>query len=104
VIVLLVFVAPFLVGLLLSLLWPHRLGVLGVGVALALLWIVAVYLRAPTSAEEAQCSDCGEYLGRWWEPWLVAMFAVFGLVMWLVGGMTGQAVRRRFIRHESASV
>jgi hypothetical protein len=103
VLVLLFLVAPFVVGLLLSALWPNRLGLLGVGVAIAVAYIVAAYLGSPTSAEEADCSDCGEYLGRWWEPWLVAMFTVFGFVMWLVGAMTGQVVRRRFISQGSAS-
>jgi hypothetical protein len=95
VIVVLFFVAPFVVGLLLSVVWPHRLGIFGVGVALVLAYVVTVYLRSPRSAEEAQCSDCGHYLGRWWEPWLVGMFAIFGLVLWMLGAMTGRSIRSR---------
>jgi hypothetical protein len=41
----------------------------GLGLALALGLFVLIYLRSPSTYEETRgCSDCGEYLGRWWNP------------------------------------
>jgi hypothetical protein len=46
--VLLFLVAPFVVGSLLSAVWPRTPGLLLLGVALAFLFVIAVYLASPT--------------------------------------------------------
>ncbi|HEV2590697.1 MAG TPA: hypothetical protein VGU02_02270 [Gaiellaceae bacterium] len=52
------------------------------------------YLGAPHQYDPAEgCSDCGEYLGRWWEPDLVAFFAICGYTAWLAGVGAGRLLR-----------
>lgn len=49
-------------------------------VLVPIVWFALGYLTADET--QRSCSDCGEYLGRWWEPWLIAIFAVVGMVTW----------------------
>jgi hypothetical protein len=65
------------------------------GVGLALIGFVVIYLKSPSTYEETGgCSDCGEYLGRWWEPWLVVQMLAINLIGWIVGVAVGGRVRR----------
>ncbi|HEY8192687.1 MAG TPA: hypothetical protein VIF36_02070 [Gaiellaceae bacterium] len=49
------------------------------------------WLTAPTSPGEADfaCSDCGMWLGRWWEGWLVLYLGGVALVGWCLGVVAG---------------
>jgi hypothetical protein len=49
------------------------------------------WLTAPTSPDEADyaCSDCGMWLGRWWEGWLVLYLGGVALVGWCLGVVAG---------------
>jgi hypothetical protein len=91
--------AGLLAGLLISFIAARRLGaglVVGLGFVLALIVFMLAYLAAPTTYEETGgCPDCGEYLGRWWEPWLVAYSLVLNLLGWMMGVAAGRRLRRR---------
>jgi hypothetical protein len=62
------------------------------GFLLAVAWLVVGYLAAPT--EPGHCSDCREFLGRWWEPELALFFEGLALASWLAGVGVGAAIRR----------
>ncbi len=73
----------------------RRLAAIAVsGLVLAAIFILAVYLRAPTAHAPHGCSDCGLYLGRWWEPGVIVVVDIFGLVGWVAGTGIGAAARR----------
>src|SRR5712691_5644839 len=91
--------SPFAVAAVLAAVWPRSwrrwVPLLGLGVVLACGFVVYAYFSAaPDYARDRNgCSDCGEYLGRWWEPSLVAFFAVGGYLAWVVGLAVGALVR-----------
>ena len=62
------------------------------GFLLAVAWLVVGYLAAPT--EPGHCSDCREFLGRWWEPELALFVEGLALAGWLAGVGLGAAIRR----------
>ena len=64
--------------------------VAGAGLALAAVFVV---YRSPTAHAPHGCSDCGLYLGRWWEPAVILVVVVFGLVGWLGGAGVGATAR-----------
>ena len=70
------------------------------GVVLALLYFPIAYALA--GEEPGACSDCGHYLGRWWEPWFVALIAAWNYVVWLAGLIMGAAARH--LRNRLAAV
>ena len=65
--------------------------VAGAGLVLAAVFVV--YLRSPTAHAPRGCSDCGLYLGRWWEPGVILVVVVFGLAGWLGGAGVGAIAR-----------
>jgi len=65
----------------------------GTGLLLAAAFVLVVYLRAPAAHAPHGCSDC-LYLGRWWEPGVVLVVAVFGLGGWIGGAAAGALARR----------
>ena len=67
------------------------------GAVLAAVFVLVAYLRAPRAHAPHGCSDCGLYLGRWWEPGVVLVVAVFGLGGWIGGAAVG-ALARRLLR------
>ena len=71
------------------------------GLFLAAAFVLVVYLRAPTAHAPHGCSDCGLYLGRWWEPGVVLVVAAFGLAGWFAGLGTGALARRLIGRSPS---
>jgi hypothetical protein len=74
---------------------PRRYGILvGLGVAAAVGLLVVSYLSAPT--EPGSCSDCEEFLGRWWEPGFTSFFLVLLLAAWAAGLVVGAALREYF--------
>jgi hypothetical protein len=62
------------------------------GLLLAVAWLVLGYLTAPT--EPGHCSDCREFLGRWWEPELGLFVEGLAIAGWLAGVGLGAAIRR----------
>ena len=70
---------------------------LAVGIVLAVALFGLAWLVSPASAEEAgnSCSDCSQWLGRFWEGGLVLFLLGFELVGWWVGVLAGAALRRR---------
>jgi uncharacterized membrane protein len=68
--------------------------VVGIGVLLAIAWLVVGYVMSPTADEPRDCSDCGVYLGRWWEPGLALFVIGANLIAWTAGAVLGFGVRR----------
>ena len=65
---------------------PGRVILAGVVVVPAAWFLIA---WGTAGSERGDCSDCGEYLGRYWEPWTAAALAVFGIVAWALGAGIG---------------
>ena len=61
------------------------------------------YLVAPADSEGSGCSDCGYYLGKYWEPWLIVILAVLGLLLFLVGAVVGGLIGARYRSHRTAA-
>jgi hypothetical protein len=88
---------PFLFGLVLGALLgrgPRSLaGLVALGALVGFLLVLLAYLQAPRIYDG--CSDCEQYLGRWWEPVFVGFIVAVGFVTYLVGigvGALGRAV------------
>ena len=57
-----------------------------IGVVLGCAYVVwAYYASPPSGAPYDGCSDCENYLGRWWEPQFTVFLAVIGYILWLLG-------------------
>jgi hypothetical protein len=65
----------------------------GAGIAVPLAVFVAAFLAA--DAEPGQCSDCGLYLGRYWEPWVVAFAAVLYALVYGSAVLVGKGIKGR---------
>jgi hypothetical protein len=65
----------------------------GAGIAVPVAVFVAAFLSADD--ERGQCSDCGLYLGRYWEPWVVAFAAVLYALVYGSAVLVGKGIRRR---------
>jgi hypothetical protein len=79
---------PFFVALALMLLLRRRSVVVALGFVLVPIVLFALgYLTADETP--GSCSDCGEYLGRWWEPWVIAIFAFVGVATRTIGAGLG---------------
>jgi hypothetical protein len=59
------------------------------GLALAGLFFLWAFLEAPTDTSPEGCSDCSEWLGRWWEPGFVLWIITVNLFAWSIGMMAG---------------
>jgi hypothetical protein len=69
---------------------PGRLALIAVlGLVLAGLVFFAAYLSAPTDNRPEGCSDCTEWLGRYWEPVFVFWIITINLVAWMIGMVLG---------------
>ena len=69
-------------------------GLVLLGFSLSLVWFVLAYFMAtPGDEPRPNCSDCGVYLGRWWEPGFAIFVIGTNLVAWMVGLLTGFAIR-----------
>jgi hypothetical protein len=69
---------------------------LAAGIVLAAAYFGLVWLVSPASADEADssCSDCGQWLGRWWEGQLVLFITAWNLLGWGLGVFAGAGLRR----------
>jgi hypothetical protein len=69
---------------------------LALGVALAVAYFALAWLTAPASSEEADysCSDCSQWLGRWWEGLLMLFIIGWNLVGWCLGVLAGAGLHR----------
>jgi hypothetical protein len=47
---------------------------------------------ASADSTQGSCSDCGEYGGRYWEPWVIGFFALVGSLAWGIGAAVGRAL------------
>jgi hypothetical protein len=67
-----------------------RLAVIAVlGLVLAGLFFLTAFLQAPTDTYPEGCSDCSEWLGRYWEPGFVLWIIIVNLFAWSIGMMAG---------------
>jgi hypothetical protein len=55
------------------------------GLVLAGLFFLTAFLQAPTDTSPEGCSDCSEWLGRWWEPSFVLWIITVNLFAWSIG-------------------
>ena len=85
--------AAFLFSLAASRSWRHVALLIGLGAALAVGWILLAYFSANPSDERPDCSDCGVYLGRWWEPGFVLLIVGANFVAWVAGVLAGVGLR-----------
>jgi len=89
---------PFIVGALVGAVFARgwwstaAAAALGVGIGFGIvLWVY--YSAPPSTAPYNGCSDCENYLGRWWEPTFVIFIVVIGYLFWLFGIGAGVWVR-----------
>jgi hypothetical protein len=76
--------------------------VIGLGVLLGIAFFLAGYFSAPpSSAPYNGCSDCENFLGRWWEPRFTGILDLIGFFGWLVG--LGMALVLRFVHHDKGT-
>lgn len=73
--------------------WSRWAFVLAIGVILVAALFAWAYLSAGVDYQHRSCSDCGYYLGRWWEPGFVAYVSIIGYVFWTLGASVGAAAR-----------
>ena len=91
----------FALGFLPALLLARSVARAGLLVLLGFVLLAAffgfVWLTAPASPEEAHysCSDCGMWLGRWREGWLVLYLGGLVLAGWCLGVVGGAVARAR---------
>ena len=89
---------PFVVGALIGALFARgrwstaAAAALGLGLGFGVV-VWAYYSAPPSSAPYNGCSDCENYLGRWWEPNFVIFVVVIGYLFWLFGMGAGAWVR-----------
>ena len=74
--------------------WGRAYIVFGIGVALAVAFVLAAYLRAPPDWQHSQGDSDGRmFLGRWWEPQFVAFLVVIAYMFWVLGVGAGFLIR-----------
>ncbi len=64
-----------------------------VGLLVPAVLFSAAYLSAPTDDYPEGCSDCTEWLGRYWEPGYVIFWSFLNLGGWFLGAVIGLAAR-----------
>jgi hypothetical protein len=99
---LVIFGVPALVALLLAVIVAtngrRTVAVIAVGVALGIGYFLLAYFAAPVDYAHSQgCSDCEEFLGRWWEPKFQGYLDGIGFFGWLLGVGIGASLRQ-FLR------
>jgi hypothetical protein len=84
--------------------WWSTVAVAAIGVGLGfgvVLW--AYYSSPPSGAPYGGCSDCENFVGRWWEPTFVLSVVAIGYGFWLLGMGAGVASRKLLRRARSPS-
>jgi hypothetical protein len=90
---------PFVLALVCAVIWGRNRKrlylLLAAGLVLAIGVVLYAYFSAPPDAQHDSigCSDCEQFLGRWWEPGFVAFVVVIGYVTWLAGVGCGLGMR-----------
>jgi hypothetical protein len=80
--------------------WRRSTGLVLLGLSLSVAWLLFAYSQATPEDEPPNCSDCGIYLGRWWEPGFVLFILGTNLIAWTIGVLLGSSLRaRRTPRH-----
>ena len=105
------FLAGLGIGLFAATTGRRALLLLAVGALLVASVFALAWLRAPHSAEDADysCSDCAQWLGRWWEGWLVLFFGALNWSGWTIGVVlarglhAGNAARRELREQRGAN-
>lgn len=81
--------------------------VLGLGVVIGVGVVVYAWLSSPlSSAPYDGCSDCGNYLGHWWEPQFAIFLVVVAWIAWAVGvgvGAWARSLARRLSHSPNAA-
>jgi len=90
--------APSLLGAVLGALFVRRgrhfYALIALGLLLGFGLLLYAYLVAPPDYSQSNgCSDCEEYLGRWWEPVFVLYLAIIANVAYLAGAGLGVLLR-----------
>jgi hypothetical protein len=90
----LLFGPPFLVGFGLAFATRKWRVVVLIGVALAVAFVLWVYLSAPHDFAHSEGDSDGEmFLGRFWEPGFTVFLTAGGLIGWLAGVGCGILIR-----------
>jgi hypothetical protein len=99
-------VTALLLGVALGGTWRRTTVLLLLGLGLGLASLAVAYLTATPSDQRQDCSDCYDYLGRWWEPGFAVFVIGLALIPWMLGLLVGSGIhvslRRRRIRRRSA--
>ena len=74
--------------------WSRTAVLMTVTLVVPVVLVGIAYFSAPTDARESNCSDCGLYWGRWWEPALVIVGSLFNVLAWAAGVGAGALLRR----------
>lgn len=91
-ILLLLLVVPALIGLLAA--YSSGRVVLVSLIGLLLVPTAFILLSFLTADGTRDCSDCGLYWGRYWEPALSLMFGVLGACFWILGAIAAGGLRK----------
>jgi hypothetical protein len=74
--------------------WRRSVGLVLLGLGLSGSWLFFAYFMAtPGNEPRPNCSDCGVYFGRWWEPGLALFIIGTNFLAWTAGVFVGSAVR-----------
>jgi hypothetical protein len=90
--------SPFIVGALMGAAFARgrwsTVAVAAIGVVLGFGIVLHEYLSSPlSSAPYNGCSDCENYLGRWWQPSWTIPIVLIAYIFWLFGIGAGVWVR-----------
>jgi len=74
--------------------WRRAGALVLLGLGLGVAWLVVGYFSATPSGQPRDCSDCSDYLGRWWEPGFAVFVIGLTSFAWVFGALVGASIRR----------
>jgi hypothetical protein len=74
--------------------WRRTGALVLIGLGLGLAFLISGYLNATPSDQPRDCSDCSDYLGRWWEPGFAIFVIALTFAAWVLGVLVGASIRR----------